>query len=64
MRERRGVSGSRQRRGLGDLWSAGGLLAFLLVHRRAIPTPVLKQLRASALGYVVFIAISAQVVQT
>ena len=40
----------------------GALLAFLLVHRRAIPTPVLKQLRASALGYVVFIAILGAVV--
>jgi rhomboid protease GluP len=40
----------------------GALLAFLLVHRRAIPMPVLKPLRANALGYVVFIAILGAVV--
>lgn len=40
----------------------GALLAFLLVHRRAIPALVLKPLRANALGYVVFIAILGAVV--
>jgi rhomboid protease GluP len=40
----------------------GALVAFLLVHRRAIPSLVLKPLRANALGYVVFIAIMGRVV--
>lgn len=32
----------------------GALLAFLLVHRRAVPATVLRPLRSSALGFVVF----------
>jgi rhomboid protease GluP len=32
----------------------GALLAFLIIHRRSIPASVLKPLRASAVGFVVF----------
>jgi rhomboid protease GluP len=35
----------------------GALLAFLIVHRRSVPTSVLKPLRSNALGIVVFMAI-------
>jgi rhomboid protease GluP len=35
----------------------GGLLAFLVVHHRAIPSTVLRQLRKNVLGVVVFMAV-------
>ena len=35
----------------------GGLLAFLVVHRRTIPPTVLRQLRRNVLGVVLFMAV-------
>jgi rhomboid protease GluP len=40
----------------------GGLLAFLLVHRHTIPLTVLRQLRKSVLGVVLFMAVLGAVV--
>ena len=40
----------------------GGLLAFLIVHRRTIPPTVLRQLRKNVLAVVVFMAVLGVVV--
>jgi rhomboid protease GluP len=40
----------------------GALLAFLIAHRRSIPTSVLKPLRSNAVGIIVFMAILGTVV--
>jgi rhomboid protease GluP len=40
----------------------GGLLAFLVVHRRAIPPTVLRQLRKNVLGVILFMAVLGAVV--
>ena len=39
----------------------GALLAFLIIHRRSVPGSVLKPLRSSALGFVVFNTVFAAV---